>query len=174
MHALMVKALAGDEVAYRTMLVELTKHLRLFYRVRLKSLSDEVEDLVQETLLAIHNQRHTYDRTQRLTVWVYAIARYKLVDLFRRRGRRETLTDSLDDTTEMFVEQDSQASDVRRELGQLLDTLPDRQRRAIVYVKIDGRSVAETARLTGMSVASVKVNVHRGLKALAKKAREWS
>ena len=168
----MQKAQAGDEAAYRSLLIELSERLRVFFRRRLKSLTGEVEDLVQETLLAIHNQRHTYDDALPLTVWVYAIARYKMVDLLRRRGRKEMLNDPLDDSADLLAEQDSQAGDARRDLSHLLRTLPNRQRLAIVHVKIDGLSVAETARMTGMSESAVKVNVHRGLKSLAKKVRE--
>jgi len=174
LHALMSKAQAGDDAAYRDVLIELSERLRMFYRRRLRNLTDEIEDLVQETLLAIHNQRHTYDASLPLTVWVYAIARYKLVDLLRRRGRREMLTDPLEDAGELLAAHDAQATDAHRDLRQLLDTLPDRQRLAIVHIKIDGHSVAETARLTGMSASAVKVNVHRGLKALAKLVRDWS
>ncbi len=171
LHALMLKAQTGDESAYRRLLIELSERLRVFYRRRLKNITDELEDLVQETLLAIHNQRHTYDQARPLTVWVYAIARYKLIDLLRRRGRREMLTDTLDDVNELPAPEDATASEARRDLLQLLDALPERQRAAIRYVKMDGRSVAEAARLTGMSVSAIKVNIHRGLKALAKSVR---
>jgi len=170
----MLEALNGDEVTYRSLLTELGDHVRTFYRRRLSGLPEEVEDLVQETLLAIHNQRHTYDAAQPLTAWMFAIARYKLVDLLRRRGRREMLTDSLEDSNELFTAHESEASDARRDLNLLLDALPARQRLAIVYVKVDGRSVTEAAELTGMSESAVKVSIHRGLKALAKKVRDWS
>ena len=88
---LMVRGLAGDAAAYHKFLRELSAHLRAFLRRRLASLPDDVEDLVQETLLAVHNQRHTYEADQPLTAWVHAIARYKLVDLLRRRAGREAL-----------------------------------------------------------------------------------
>ena len=84
---LLVRGLSGDSAAYRNFLEELSTHLRAYLRRRLASLPDEVEDLLQELLLAIHNQRHTYDPAQPLTPWVQAIARYKLVDLHRRRAR---------------------------------------------------------------------------------------
>jgi RNA polymerase sigma-70 factor (ECF subfamily) len=170
----MLQSLTGDETAYRALLIKLSEHLRIFYRRRLKHLPVEVEDLVQEALLAIHNQRHTYDPAQPFTAWAYAIARYKLVDLLRRRGRRELLTDALDDSNDLLVASDADASEARRDLNQLLATLPPRQRDAIVHVKIDGRSVAETAGLTGTSESAVKVSIHRGLKTLAKRMREWS
>ena len=70
-------ALGGDAAAYESSLRELAAMLRGYYRRRLASLPDEVEDLVQETLIAVHNQRHTYDPGQPLTAWVHAIAKYK-------------------------------------------------------------------------------------------------
>lgn len=172
LRALMLKAQGGDEAAYRTLLKELSDRLRAFYRRRLNSIAVEAEDLVQETLIAIHNQRHTYDAARPLTAWCYAIARYKLVDLLRRRGRHESLTDPLDDSNELLSAEDHDARDAQRDLQQLLDTLPQRQRLAVVHVKIEGRSVAETATLTGMSQSAVKVNVHRALKTLAARVRE--
>lgn len=164
---LLVRGLGGDAAAYHAFLGELSKHLRGFLRVRLARLPDDVEDLVQETLLAVHNQRHTYDPGQPLTAWIHAIARYKLVDLLRRRAGREQLNDPLDDELEVFAVSDHDADDARRDLGKLLEQLPDRQRLPIVHMKLEGLSVAETARATGMSEAAVKVGVHRGLKALA-------
>lgn len=167
LRALLVRALAGDAGAYHVFLRDLGAHLRAFLRKRLARLPDEVEDLVQETLLAVHNQRHTYDESQPLTAWLHAIARYKLVDLLRRRARRDLLNDPLDDGNELLVASDTEAADARRDVAKLLDTLPDRQRRPIVHVKLEGLSVAETAKLTGMSESAVKVGIHRGLKALA-------
>lgn len=167
LRALLIGGLGGDEAAYHAFLRNLSTHLRGFLRVRLARLPDDVEDLVQETLLAVHNQRHTYDPGQPLTAWVHAIARYKLVDLLRRRAGREVLNDPLDEELEVFAVSDHDAADARRDLGKLLKQLPDRQRLPIMHMKLEGLSVAEAARATGMSEAAVKVGVHRGLKALA-------
>jgi RNA polymerase sigma-70 factor (ECF subfamily) len=164
---MLVRGLAGDAAAYHAFLGELSAHLRAFLRARLVRLPEEVEDLVQETLLAIHNQRHTYDAGQPLTAWAHAIARYKLIDFLRRHAGRDALNDPLDEGQELFARSDTDASDARRDLAKLLDRLPDRQRLPIVHMKLEGLSVTETARLTGMSEAAVKVGVHRGLKALA-------
>jgi RNA polymerase sigma-70 factor, ECF subfamily len=168
---LFVRGLTGDNAAYQTFLGELSSHLRAFLRKRLFRLPDEVEDLVQESLLAVHNQRHTYDPGQPLSAWVQAIARYKLVDLFRRRAIHEQRTDSLDDGREIFDSADSDAAEARRDLNKLLDELPERQRLPILHTKLEGLSVGEAAKLTGMSESAVKVGVHRGLKALAEKVR---
>lgn len=171
LRALLVRGLAGDADAYHAFLQDLSAHVRAFLRKRLARLPDDVEDLVQETLLAVHIQRHTYDPAQPLTPWVYALARYKLVDLLRRRARRDLLHDPLDEESEFLAVSDSDAREARRDLDQLLQTLPERQRVSIVCVKIEGLSVAETARRTGISEASVKVGIHRGLKALAARLR---
>lgn len=164
---LLLSGLDGEAPAYQAFLTETSAHLRAYFRKRLARLPDDVEDLVQESLLAIHNKRHTYDADQPLTAWVHAIAKYKLVDLLRRRASRDALTDPIDDEADFFSSADSEAAEARRDLGKLLDQLPDRQRLPIVHTKLEGLSVAEAARLTGMSESAIKVGVHRGLKALA-------
>jgi len=169
---LLLRGLAGDAQAYHAFLKELSAHLRAFLRGRLSRLPDEVEDLVQEALLAVHNQRHTYDAGQPLTAWVHAIARYKLIDLLRRRAGRDALNDPLDDDLEVFSGSDTDADDARRDLAKLLERLPDRQRLPIIHMKLQGLSVGEAARAGGMSEAAVKVGVHRGLKALAAMIRD--
>lgn len=169
--ALLMQGLAGDSAAYQSFLKVLSAHLRAFLRRRLSRLPDEVEDLVQESLLAIHNQRHTYDAGQPVSAWAQAIARYKLIDLLRRRAGHETLHDPLDDAMEFLAVEDADAASARRDLNQLLADLPDQQRLPIVHTKIEGLSVKEAAALTGMSESAIKVGVHRGLKALALKIR---
>ena len=108
---LLVRGLAGDASSYHAFLKELSTHLRAFLKRRLSRLPDEVEDLVQETLLAVHNQRHTYDAGQPLTAWVHAIARYKLIDLLRRRAGCDALNDPLDDELAIFAESATEAAD---------------------------------------------------------------
>jgi len=164
---LLVRGLAGDAAAYQAFLKDLSGYLRAFLRKRMVRLPEEVEDLVQESLLAVHNQRHTYDPGQPLTAWVHAIAKYKLVDLLRRRACRELLNDPLDDELAVLANSDTNATAARLDLAKLLERLPERQRLPIVCMKLKGMSVVETARLTGMSESAVKVGVHRGLKALA-------
>lgn len=171
LHDLFVRGLDGDAAAYQAFLQKLSAHLRAFLGKRLFGWPDEVEDLVQESLLAMHNQRHTYQDDQPLTAWVHAIARYKMIDLLRAKSVRERLHDPLDDDMAVFAESATEASDAKRDLGGLLETLPERQRLPIVHVKLEGLSVAETARLTGMSESAVKVGIQRGLKALAARFR---
>jgi RNA polymerase sigma-70 factor (ECF subfamily) len=174
LRSLLIRGLVGDASAYHIFLSELTAHLRFFVRRRLAHLPEEVEDLVQELLLAIHNQRHTYDRAQPLTAWVQAIARYKLIDLLRRRSRTNGLHDPLDEDDDLLAPADGDAAEARHDLAKLLQQLPDRQRLPILLVKIEGGSVADAAKRTGMSESAVKVGIHRGLKALAARIRSIS
>jgi RNA polymerase sigma-70 factor, ECF subfamily len=166
-----LRGLDGDAAVYSNCLSELSKLLRGFLRKRLSALPDEVEDLVQEVLIAIHNQRHTFDAAQPLTAWAHAIARFKLIDFFRRRGVRGEHVD-IDDVQELLVANDEHgAQDAKRDVMTLLDELPVKHREAILWVKIEGLSVAEAAKKTGQSESLIKVNIHRGLKALAERMK---
>ena len=103
LRSLFLRGLDGDAAAYREFLQKLSAHLRAFLGRRLFGWPDEVEDLVQECLLAMHNQRHTYQSDQPLTAWVHAIARYKMIDLLRAKSAREALHDPLDDDLAVFA-----------------------------------------------------------------------
>ena len=171
LQTLFIQGLGGNAAAYHDFLKALSGHLRAYFRRRLFQLPDDVEDLVQETLLAVHNQRHTYRSDQPLTAWIHAIARYKFVDLLRARSTRESLNDPLDDELLLFAESNIDAIEAKKDVNKLLAELPERQRLPIVHVKLEGLSVAETAKQTGMSESAIKVGIHRGLKALAEKMR---
>ena len=114
----------------------------------------------------MHVRRHTYDPGQPFTPWVYAIARYKLID-YLRRTRAAVKNVPIDDVQELAAHDDRVASESSLDLNQLLERLKPKVRSAIRYVKLEGLSVAEAATRAGMSESAVKVNVHRGMKALA-------
>jgi RNA polymerase sigma-70 factor (ECF subfamily) len=169
LRALMIAGLAGDGVAYRTLLSELSGHLRAYYGGRLVRAgrgTGEVEDLVQEALIAVHARRHTYDPTQLLTPWVYAIAGYKLIDHLRQNQSTRANV-PIEDAAEIIAADGGQAMESRFDLNKLLARLPDKVRVAIQFVKIDGLSVAEAAARCGISESAIKMNVHRGLKQLS-------
>ncbi|QRM34700.1 sigma-70 family RNA polymerase sigma factor [Microvirga sp. VF16] len=169
LRALMVAGLNGDAAAHRTLLQRLSRHLRAYYKGRLARIdrsAEEAEDLVQDALMAIHTRRHTYDPAEPFTPWVHAIARYKLIDHLRHT--RPSMTDvPIDDAMEVMAQDDHVGAESAFDLHRLLSQLPDKMRRAILCVKLEGLSVAEAAARCGMSESAVKINVHRGLKALA-------
>jgi len=162
--ALMLAGLAGDAAAYRTLLSELTPHLRAFFKRRLGNAAD-AEDLVQETLIAIHTKRATYDAALPFTAWLHAVARYKLIDHFRRSKIRRTLP--LEEADSIFAEEDVESVSAKRDVEQLLATLPKAKSDLVRSVKIEGLSTAEAAERAGLSESGVKVGVHRALKALS-------
>ena len=167
--ALMTLALDGDGAAYHRLLVGLRARLEAYFRRRLRDDPAQMEDLVQDTLIAIHAKRATFDRAQPVTSWVYAIARYKLIDHYRRAGRRRFTP--IDDEPDLYVEDESAAADARSDILRGLATLPAHTRDLVVSIKLNEESVADVAARTGMSPGAVKVAVHRGFQKLAARLR---
>lgn len=166
LRALMLRSQSGDAGAHCQLLEALAQLLRNYHRRRLENAAD-TEDLVQESLIAVHERRHTYDPTRPFTAWAYAVARHKLIDYIRRERIRATVP--LVDFDDMFVAADDRgARDDSRDVETLLAQLPPSQSAAIRLTRIEGYSIEEAATSTGQSAASVKVGVHRGLKKLAK------
>ena len=157
--ALMLASLDGDAAAYRRLLEALRTRLSGYFAQRLRSDPAHVEDLVQDTLVALHAKRATFDRAQPVTAWIYAIARYKLVDHHRRSGGRIFVPIETHDAVDAGDEH--AAADARRDLAYGLDGLSARARDLVVSVKLREEPVAEVALRTGMSQSAVKVAVHR-------------
>ena len=174
--ALMLKGLEGDGVAHKALLKGLSAHLRAYFKgqlIRIGRGPADAEDLVQETLIAVHIHRHTYDRSQLLTPWVYAIARYKLVDYLRRA--KASVTDvPIEEAQELLADDGSSAVESGLDLKKLMARLTPKTRQAIQFVKLDGLSVSEAAERSGMSQSAIKVSVHRGLRALSLLVRQGS
>jgi RNA polymerase sigma-70 factor, ECF subfamily len=174
LRALMIASLDGDAAAYHQLLERLTSHLRAYFRHRFAQIGHgptEAEDLLQEALIAIHTHRHTYDRSQRFTPWIHAIARYKFLDYLRRT--KSSFKDlPLENARELTSSNDMTAVDSGLDLQRLLSDMSSKAREAIQYVKLDGLSVSEAAARSGMSESAVKVAVHRGLKTLALRVRQ--
>lgn len=164
---LWLRAQAGDEAAYRQALQLMARRLRAYFRRRMPTVQDDVEDLVQETLLAVHLQRGSYDPAFAVSAWFTAIASHKLVDLWRRRGRQENRHEDIEDMDGVLLAETAAEPHARRDLERLLQQLPALQRQAIELTKLEGLSVAEASTRTGVSEAALKVQVHRGLKRLA-------
>lgn len=162
--SLMLRGLDGDAGAWRVLLSELGSHLRPYFTRRLFDGGRDAEDLVQETLIAIHVKRATWDRTQPFTAWAFAIARHKLIDHLRRQGRRPT--HALDEASELFSDHTVEDGATRADLSRILALLPARQRRLIEDVRLKGMTVAEAAERHGYTLTAAKVSIHRSLKSL--------
>jgi RNA polymerase sigma-70 factor (ECF subfamily) len=166
LRGLMLAGLAGEAAPYRLLLDELSRLLRAYYARRAPAGVD-IEDLVQETLIAVHTRRATYDTAQPFTAWAYAIARYKLIDALRR-GRAH-LRAPMEAADALFVAPEADAAMAGRDLERVLADLPERTRDLIRETRIEGLSTREAALKHNMSEGAVKVAVHRGLKGLSAK-----
>lgn len=158
----MLAGLAGDTGAYRKLLAALGGHLRAYFARRVGP--SAAEDLVQETLIAMHSRRATYEPSQPLTAWVYGIARYKLIDEYRRTRRRASVP--LDEAPDLFAADAVESAGAKRDVEKLMATLPEGKRALVRAIKLDGASVAEAAAASGLSESAVKVTVHRAIKSL--------
>lgn len=170
---LMRAANAGDNAAYHRLLKAVTPVLRAAARrglARAGQPVDQAEDIVQDILFAVHLKRHTWDANAPFAPWLFAIARNKLIDALRRRGRRIFV--NIDDFAETLpgepVEQTASAGEVAAQLK----TLPQRQRDVLQSIAVDSASIKETAAKLSMSEGAVRVALHRGLTGLASKLRE--
>lgn len=165
---LMRAANAGDDAAYRRLLEALASRLRTLARSRLaKSGADTSasEDIVQETLLAIHLKRHTWDDAQPLEPWVFAIARHKIADHFRRKGSRHMV--DIDEVAETLSQAGNADPGQSIDCSDLMTCLQERQRQIVAGISIEGRSAREIGERLGMSEGAVRVALHRALKQLA-------
>jgi RNA polymerase sigma factor (sigma-70 family) len=159
---LMALAQEGDKAAYRAVLEESQRWLRRYYARRIAP--SQIDDLVQETLMSLHKKRATFDPERPFLPWLAAIARFRWVDALRKVYRADET--GLDQ--DVAVASHENATTARVSLDRLLAHLPAGQAQAIRLVKIEGLSIAEAAVRCGQSEPLVKVNIHRGLKKLAR------
>ncbi|MNT09166.1 ECF RNA polymerase sigma factor SigD [compost metagenome] len=172
----MRKAQAGDVQSYQTLLLRIRDLLgkyiaNSFKRFRHCGIGGQ-EDVLQDILLAIHLKRHTYDPEQFFLPWMYAIARYKSVDFFRKNKLFLKSAVHLDEELENIESLMVFESSAELDLISLCETLPEKQKVVLRLTKIEGLSMQEVSVQTGYSVTDIKVTVHRAIKALQDKARE--
>ena len=170
---LMRAAMAGDEVAYRAFLTAITPSIRATARRNLARFSlgaSEAEDVVQDTLLAVHLKRQTWDQDRPIGPWISAIARNKFIDLMRRRGRNAQVP--IEDVIETLAAEDNEAALDNYDVQRMLDNLNEKQRAVVRSLAIDGASVRQTAERLNMTEGAIRVTLHRAVKALAAIYRE--
>lgn len=170
---LLRQSLKGDSAAYQRFLASVTGYLRKAVGRKLYGNSASIgdaEDIVQDIVLTIHLKRHTWDPERPVLPWIAVIARNKLIDALRRRGRRAEV--AIDDLTVDLEAEDSGEASSRGDLEAMLKTLPEKQRAIIEASAIEGRSSRELAESLGMSEVAVRVALHRALKALSNKFRD--
>ena len=162
---LITAARDGDSAAYRQFLAEAAQRIRALLARKIGA-DNELEDLVQECLIAIHEKRHTLDPGRPVAPWMYAIANYKLIDHWRKRGR--SIID-LDDDADIAVSADTLA---QTDIETLLEKLPEAQAQAIRMTQIEGLTNREAGDRIGVGVSAMKLRVHRGMARLRAVAEE--
>jgi RNA polymerase sigma-70 factor (ECF subfamily) len=170
---LMQSSVMGDSVAYQRLLRAVTPVLRAAARrglTRAGQPVDQSEDIVQDILLALHLKRHTWDVNAPFAPWLFAIARNKLIDTLRRRGRRVFV--NIDDFAEIIPSDPAAETAPASEVAVQLQSLPARQREVLQSIAVDSNSIKDTAAKFSMSEGAVRVALHRGLAALTAKLRE--
>lgn len=165
---LMRAANRADAGAYRQLLTLLAPYLRGIARrglLRAGRADADCEDIVQETMLAVHLKRETWDEALPFLPWLHAIAHYKLVDILRRQGFREYVP--LDICDELPAPDGDAEIENATDAGELLSRLKGRQREIVVGMAIEGRSAREVGEKLGMADGAVRVALHRALKTLS-------
>jgi RNA polymerase sigma-70 factor (ECF subfamily) len=167
---LMAAAQGGDARAYQALLREATPRIRALCRARLRNAA-EVEDAVQDTLLTLHQLRHTYDPARPFGPWLTAIASRRAVDRLRRQGRTSGRESGLDDLPEAAFAVPPEAEErlAARHLREAVAELPESQRTALHLAKLEDLSLAEAAARSGLSVGALKVATHRALRTLRRR-----
>jgi RNA polymerase sigma-70 factor (ECF subfamily) len=170
---LMRSAISGDNSAYQRLLKAVTPVLRAAARrglARAGQPVDQSEDIVQDILLAVHLKRHTWDANAPFAPWLFAIARNKLIDALRRRGRRVFV--NINDFAETIPSEPAAETVPASEVAAQLQTLPVRQREVLQSIAVDNASIKDTAAKFAISEGAVRVALHRGLTSLTAKLRD--
>ncbi len=166
----MLAARLGDEAAYRSFLTDASGYLRGWARAGLTRAGRsgaEAEDIVQETLIALHTRRHTWDETQAIGPWLHGIARHKLIDALRKRGGHDHL--QVDDLAEVIAAPSQETDLPESDILKMAATLPDKQAAIVQAMFVEGQRTADVAARLGMNEGAVRVALHRALKTLAAK-----
>lgn len=167
--ALMRAAIGGDAAAYRSLLDALNRSLRPVVRsacARVGLPAGDIEDMVQDVLLAVHLKRHTWDPTHSLGPWLHAIVRHKVVDGVRRRGRRGEIP--IDDFIDVLPSPNEEEPPSRAALDRYTGALAGKQRDVVRAIGMDGASITQTAERLAMTEGAVRVALHRGLATLSR------
>lgn len=165
----MCAAQDGDQSAYGALLSGILPMLRVIVRRKWGSQQD-VDDIVQDILLSLHAVRHTYDPGRPFLPWLLTIAYRRIADAARRSTVRSSYETTVDVMPETFsadeTKNEQDRSDDQAAMRQSLAGLTSGQREAMELTKVQGLSLKEASAVTGKSVASLKVNIHRARKAL--------
>jgi len=163
---LMIAIQNGDGKAYETLLNGIGPVIFRIVR-RYVGNDHQAEEVYQTVLLTLHKARHTYDPERPFQPWVYSIARNTVFDYLRKYKRRRETETLFNEDFEFQAEIDTECEE-KEILHNALNVLPEKQKQAVILLKIEGLSIQEAAKKVGVSVAAMKVRAHRGYEILRK------
>ena len=161
------QAVAGDSKIYSQLLEEISKVLKLYFQKRI-SHTDKVEDLVQEVLLGVHKAKHTYDTQRPFSAWLFAIARYKTIDYFRKQKREPDWIQFESFGEDYFEAELFHDEKLENLLKSAVNQLPKQQKEIFIRLKFEGDSIKDVAQKMNSSESAIKVNAHRAYKNIQK------
>lgn len=166
--SLMARARMGDHRAYEMLLREVAGILRPMVRRALSNPSD-VEDVIQDILVTVHQVSATYDPARPFAPWLITIARRRVADWLRRNGKRRSHETGYDQDTHEIADARHEGHLDQDDLAPLMAAiraLPDGQRQAVELLKLQELSLKEASAKTGLSISALKVATHRAFKSL--------
>jgi len=170
LEALLAAANAGDAKAFAKFLTSVTPLLRKVVRARGGGLPpDQHEDVLQEVLLAIHLKRRTWDPRTPLRPWLYAVARYKVIDACRRKGTHIHLP--VEDFADLIAQEEPGELFLERDASGMLARIDTRSAAIVRAIGLDGDRVSDVGARLSMSDGAVRVAFHRAVRKLAALAR---
>jgi RNA polymerase sigma-70 factor (ECF subfamily) len=163
---LLARAKAAPSPSFARFLHAVTPTLRTVIRRRGDGLPpDQHEDILQEVLLAIHLKRQTWRRDAPVRPWLYALARYKVVDAFRRRGASVNLP--IEDFADVLPEEDGAAPLSGRDAEVMLKLIDARSATLVRAVALDGKTAEEAGETVGLTAGAARVALHRAMRRLS-------
>jgi RNA polymerase sigma-70 factor (ECF subfamily) len=164
---LMLRARDGEADALAALFERYQGPLYSFF-VRMTSRSATSEDLVQETFLRVMRSKHTYRSTGRFKAWLYQVARSAHSDHYRKRWREQPLGEDEESvpSTDSELGDRIEVEEQRELVRAALDRLPPEKREVLVLSRYQGLKYEEIGRILGCPEGTVKVRVHRAMKAL--------
>ncbi len=156
------------EIVAREIIPALTRYLRRY--VGDKSVAD---DLMQETLVRISRGLSTFENRSNIKTWAFAIATRVAVDYYRQPEHRLRIVDVLDiaDSEELaadegMIDQRLAAGEMDRCIREVVDSLPEDYRAALVLHDLEEMTARQVAEICGIPISTVKIRVHRARKRL--------
>ncbi len=163
--ALMKQGQAGDRQSYNQLLSELGRVIEKYILSKFGELTS-LEDCIQESLLAIHHARHTYDPRRPFRPWLFTIVHHKTIDILLK-GNRHNI-ESLDQAGLETMEESHVDLDRAIDGERLMFELSDEQRQAITLTKYAGMTTNEASSVLGVTETALKARLKRGLDKIKK------